>query len=409
MTNIVKMRIKPLNPLISRDSRPFGRGQGRRMRSLSWMTPSAVCGALRSSVGEAHGGKFDPDEIAKLNAVKVRGPFLEWRGSLYFPRPLDFVTNQRMERNTEDAEDTEDSVSTKVRGYAVRPRALEAKDGKTEMPLGLLPALIQEAPEEDFKPEPLPAFWSAAAMQRWLSLSQGENFSLKPSECLVGPVGDERTHVSIDPFFGAAADSLLFSTTGLDFMVKKEIIQRESDGREKSRRKEISQSSIAIEAESDDCLCRLSPLHVLGGERRLAEWQVMADEVKGWTPPTMSEKSVEIERLRMILTTPAIFAKGWLPGWIDETTREGTVPSSPSLKVRLVSAVTGRWMAVSGWSYEAGRRGPKPLRRMVPAGSVYFFEVDRQEFDWKDLWLRSVCDAEQDRNDGFGIALWGTW
>jgi CRISPR-associated protein Cmr3 len=27
----------------------------------------------------------------------------------------------------------------------------------------------------------------------------------------------------------------------------------------------------------------------------------------------------------------------------------------------------------------------------------------------EDAWLRSVCDDEQDRIDGFGMSVWGIW
>lgn len=86
----------------------------------------------------------------------------------------------------------------------------------------------------------------------------------------------------------------------------------------------------------------------------------------------------------------------------------GEVPGS-GLSVRLVSAVVGRWKPLSGWSYEKGRNGPKALRRMVPAGSVYFFEVLKGGEGIADLWLHSVCDCVQDGRDGFGLALWGFW
>jgi CRISPR-associated protein Cmr3 len=47
---------------------------------------------------------------------------------------------------------------------------------------------------------------------------------------------------------------------------------------------------------------------------------------------------------------------------------------------------------------------------MAPAGSVDFCEtLDNRAFDWDASWLRSVCDDEQDKKDGFGSALWGTW
>lgn len=113
----------------------------------------------------------------------------------------------------------------------------------------------------------------------------------------------------------------------------------------------------------------------------------------------------------MILATPALFANGWYPGWIGgdkNPPREGILPGT-DVRVRLVSAVVGRWQPLSGWCHEKGRTGPKPMRRMVPAGSVYFFEVVAGNFVPDRVWLRSVCDEPQDRLDGFGLALWGGW
>ena len=55
-------------------------------------------------------------------------------------------------------------------------------------------------------------------------------------------------------------------------------------------------------------------------------------------------------------------------------------------------------------------RGPKPVKRMVPAGGVYFFEVIHgTASDLAHRWLLSVSDGDQDRRDGFGLAAWGTW
>ncbi|GHS92400.1 CRISPR-associated protein Cmr3 [Synergistales bacterium] len=386
MTNPIKLTIQPINSLISRDSRPFGRGQGTRIRSLDWLTPSVVCGSLRSSLGKSVGA-FD---AAKLKTVKIRGPFLECEGSLYFPRPLDFVTDKKAKNGND------------ISGYVIRPGDLKSGEAM-EMPIELKPAFIQNLPDEDFKPEHIPAFWSADAMSRWLAGDAG--FSLKPSEYLEGPAKDERVHVGINPETGTSEDSLLFSTTGLDFRVKR-------DGKEDW--KEILQMTVAIEAEPPEDYREaleknLSPLHVLGGERRLAEWR-RSENINGWTPHRISN----ITRLRMVLATPAIFSQGWLPGWIDKDNKQGTIPiPGTSVTVKLVSAVVGRWVPISGWSYEAQEHGPKPLRRMVPAGSVYFFEAQGgQPFDsafLESVWLRSVCDKEQDQNDGFGAALWGAW
>jgi CRISPR-associated protein Cmr3 len=52
---------------------------------------------------------------------------------------------------------------------------------------------------------------------------------------------------------------------------------------------------------------------------------------------------------------------------------------------------------------------PKAARRLAPAGSVYFFEARGATSALARLWLEPVSDLPQDRNDGFGLALWGVW
>ena len=113
----------------------------------------------------------------------------------------------------------------------------------------------------------------------------------------------------------------------------------------------------------------------------------------------------------MILASPAIFAQGWKPGWLDHDLT-GQPPGSPdNTKVRLVAACVGRWQAISGWSLEKGTAGPKAVRRAVPARSVYCFEILEGDIAAiaEKLWLHPVSDNEQDRRDGFGLALWGKW
>jgi hypothetical protein len=45
---------------------------------------------------------------------------------------------------------------------------------------------------------------------------------------------------------------------------------------------------------------------------------------------------------------------------------------------------------------------------MVPAGSVYFFEVQGSPgVSVEDVWLKSASDGFQ--RDGYGLALWGIW
>ena len=91
-----------------------------------------------------------------------------------------------------------------------------------------------------------------------------------------------------------------------------------------------------------------------------------------------------------------------MPGW-RSTLRP---PETKGLELTLVAAAVPRFQPISGWDLRKDRqhRGPKPTRFLAPAGSAYFF---RCQGDATQLWLKSICDSEQDRRDGFGIVLIG--
>jgi CRISPR-associated protein Cmr3 len=143
---------------------------------------------------------------------------------------------------------------------------------------------------------------------------------------------------------------------------------------------------------------RLDHLHPLGGERRLVHWKTC--ESKLWECPPLVRTALETTtKVRLILATPAIFTGGWKPN----------LAHGPLKDFKLVGVSSGRWKAVSGWSL-APPRGPKAIRRMVPAGSVYFFTCEKgTAAALADQWLTSVSDDEQEQRDGFGLATWGTW
>ena len=79
----------------------------------------------------------------------------------------------------------------------------------------------------------------------------------------------------------------------------------------------------------------------------------------------------------------------------------------------VVAAVVGRPVAVSGWNLKEGK--PKPSRRAVPAGSVYFVRFpeawgEGEVRDWAGkVWFQNLSEEEQDRRDGFGLAALGLW
>jgi len=377
---MMPIEIVPHDTVIAKDGRPFGSGQANRMRSVEWLYPSVLAGSFRTMLGKEISNGFDADTVDILKSIKVKGPLLRYNDELYFPAPKDIVMDESR------------------RFYVKRPCVLAEGEG-CDLPLsGLLPTMLLDSPEEDFKPIGGPAFWSGSNMVQWLSEPNGESFGLprsfEPEDGFLESIEHEiRTHIKIDSTHGTVDpnEGLLFLSDGLVFP-------------------EGFSIAASVDFPKDLSFESVRSLHPLGGERRLSLWKSV-DSPDLWKCPDKVRRVLEDnpEYIRMCLATPAIFERGWLPGWIDQTTLSGTIPGT-SLDVELKGACVERWKPVSGWGLEAGKVGPKPIRRMVPAGSIYFFRVlkgDSQQL--KECWLESVCDNEQDRRDGFGLALWGIW
>jgi len=393
--------ITPRGPLLVRDGRPFDPSGPNRAVSVDWPYPSVTAGAVRTLLARlSNPGSRppfdDPAFLATLRSTEVHGPLLFVEGRMYLPRPQDAVAFEG------------DGMRRLV---ALRPHPLGPDEG-CDLPLpGLQPLDVAE----DAKPAAIAAFWSMPRMTEWLAADAVPGFLARAASRDGGSYEDgflpalereERVNVSIDPTTGTSSEGKLFTTSGLVFPPGYSMVVRVRTPNDRLR----------------SALGSLPTLASIGGERRLAEFAARSsDGEDGWSAPTTLLNALRRARgVRMVLATPAVFAQGWLPGWVDPQSLEAHPPGAdPSLKLVLRSACLERWRPISGWSLEAAtsdgtgrsRPGPKPSRRMVPAGAVYFFEVAAGDpvSLAERLWLESVCDQVQDRADGFGLALWGVW
>jgi CRISPR-associated protein Cmr3 len=372
---MLKYRIKPIDPLISRDARQFGAGSP--MHSLNWLTNTVIAGAVRTVLWKENENRDSRDTLEALKKIPVRGNFPILDGRIYFPRPLDII------KSVKDI-------------YQIRPGEFP-KDSGANMPIDELMPSFPDA-EEDFKPEKLNAFWEKNMMIQWLMHGKND-FTLKNECTLSAPAQDERVHASINTSTGTSNDGKLFSTTGLDFIHR--------NGNDKTfEQNRFSQEEISVDINDMNLPARF--IAPVGGERRLAEFSRHEGDNILWECPEDFHGIIE-GNLRLVLASPAVFANGWFPDWIDSETLTGIIPNT-NVHVKLISAVTERWQPVSGWSYERSNSlRHKPMRRAVPAGSVYFFKITDGTLDAKSVWLKSICLNEQDINDGFGLVLAGKW
>ena len=141
------LRLTPLSPLIARDSRPFGMGQGNRGRSMDWISPSVVAGAVRTAVWKAK----DTLTPVQLKTIEVCGGFPIVDEQVYFPRPLDALIH-KVNKETKIAD-------------ILRVRPMSGSAGVQMPHADLVPSAPVGMPEEDFKPESGDAFWPLAGVR----------------------------------------------------------------------------------------------------------------------------------------------------------------------------------------------------------------------------------------------------
>ena len=118
-------------------------------------------------------------------------------------------------------------------------------------------------------------------------------------------------------------------------------------------------------------------------------------------------------RFKLVLSTPGLFAKGWLPPSLGEA-REAGIWSHRGLSARLVAACLGRPDVVSGWDMATDR--PKPALRSVPVGAVYWFEGFQGDITGlkrlmeAGLWGNELGDMHPQRKaEGFNNVIVAAW
>ena len=375
----ITLKLTTRDPLAVRDGRPLGAG---------WPLPSVLAGSFRTALVKADPSlSFEGDMPQRLRRIEVAGGFPVAGREMYLPAPHDCLWDAKTNRV-----------------HRLQPLPLEAGEGADFPSGGLDPVMLAEdQAKTDFKPKPVPAWWPMGKLSEWL-LGGPVRFD---KTFLNAAAVEIRDRVGFDAESGAAKGRV-FDTAGLNathlprYGVAESRPFRERFG-------EIALSvRVTIAENAFGHVENLSLWHPLGGERRLVHWG-RSEAADSWTCPASIRAALETaSRIRMVLATPAIFDHGWRPGWLDASTLEGRpVAGGPTL--RLVGVSHRHWRAVSGWSL-APPRGPKAIRRMVPAGGVYFFQVKPGEAAaLADKWLHPVSDKQQDCNDGFGLAVWGSW
>lgn len=388
--------MEPRDPLLVRDGRPFGSNPGARATSLPFPFPSTIAGGFRSRNGVDEEGTFrftseDKAELQRLKNIRIRGPLLvqlaadsgdispdQW----LLPAPHDALFLS-VQKENEVAERFEQLV----------PLTFPPEAGTDLDQRGLWFVGLQDANEQAKPRQEVPAYWYWESFKTWLSNPDflvNQLNQQKLSLCKLGLhhlTRDQRTHVSIEASSATAKDGMLFETSGLEFTAR---------GPDKS----LLRLALAITAEEEI----REGLAGFGGERRLVAWRKSAAQFPA-CPEGLAEDIADKGACRIILLTPACFQQGYRPTWLQAEA------ASHGVQIEVKAIAVKRPLVVSGW--DLAERQPKPSRRLAPAGTVLFLSLNGEKEairQWiSRTWMFCISDNDEDRADGFGLAVPGIW
>lgn len=363
-----------------RDSRPFGANE--HAETLGFPLPSTLAGALRTMYGDEN--KIDyTKNIEQLLKETIAGPLFTKictktnKKELLFPAPADSVAFDR--------------VVGDVRISRLIPQAITDNEG-VDLPNNLLPVGLITSNKDKPTKNP-PRFWLKEKIIDWLiddssNLIEADGIGEKAI-----PI-ETRTHIAIDKTTQSAEDGKLFQTACLDFG---ERLIRENDIQhwENHSYGLLVNSSLEIK----------NAYRKLGGESRLS-YVEKADELWPACDPKLKEALQNTTRFRIQFLTPSIFDGGWRPNWLKKNLT-GKIPVL-NIEVELKAMALPRWQVVSGWDMQKQKYGQRPIRCMVPAGAVYWFEIKNNvDIDVSTLWMK--CISDERKEDGFGLVVPGVW
>jgi CRISPR type III-B/RAMP module-associated protein Cmr3 len=415
----VDLLLEPLDTLFFRDARPMQAGAGSGGHGARWPLPMTLHSALRTALLTDDGSlprrkavmvrrvRKDREVTStvgdtRFDHVRLQGGLPWWEGRPYFPVPADLAPAKKSDKES-------------PAGILLRP--LQQGLGITNFPAPWLHPVGAYIPATK---EKLPSWVDGDFLQTYLG-SPG-------SEELTPP--DFSEPWTVEHRYGIQINAETRTVVERAFYVAEHLRLKQGAGIW------VALECNASDEEAKDALNRLAAGGALtvGGEGRACRTKQMPDV-------PVPEPVIRGNRVKWVLSSPAVFDGGWRPGWVDRA--DGKVKlkrnlernpgetrlawrermkTAPEIGARLVAVCAGKPFAFSGWEVlggtaAEGRAGngsgagtPRSTQLAVPAGSVYYFEADN-EADARILAeaLHGRCHSDRLGEKGFGWGFCGTW
>lgn len=354
------IQIDALDTLFFRDSKAFTKGEDTWADTIFPPYPSVIYGALRSAWFAEDVGKLDlanKDDDPTKDLI-IKNICFKQGDELYFPLPLDCV----QEKGWLKIQDKKNKV------FVLKPNPIN-KEVSLSCPTN---EILQS--ENDKQIENVSdAIVGESALEKYLNGSS-EEFSIKRRS----------DYISIETKVGIARSKHTHSSE--ENMLYRVGMNRLAKG---------FNDKISIIVEFEGLSISPQGLMKFGGEGKAIHYEEISTTIDIPAPELTDNK------FKLYLVTPAIFKNGWLPFGIDKDTLKGSING---VGVELLTTAIGKPISIGGWDMKRGC--PKTMRKAVPVGSVYYFELtDGNVKDLIKINGNSISDYNE--NEGFGIAYVG--
>lgn len=356
----MKIKIDAIDTLFFKDGKPFSMGDETWADGIFPPPPSVVYGALRTAYFGEHPDEFinantDKDKTKDLKITRINFFCGETE---HFPMPLDFVKKKN----------------------EVKDKAYLMHTSKT---IGLSSSSFSEnilEPEFNEEVESVEgALIGSGSLERYLIAREKEVvYSLLSN------------YIQLEPKVGIGRDNLTrASDEGKLYRVgMRRLAEKKEFGKDSN--------SISIIVEFEGLELPSKGFVKLGAEGKIASYDVVPK-----TKITIEEDELKINSentFKLYLLTPALFKEGWKPDLLNH-------PLLKDQGLELITASIGKPLNFGGFDMQ--KKIPKPMRKAVPAGSVFYCKSKTKTFNeiFNKLNGNSISDFQA--VEGYGIALVG--
>ncbi len=351
------IQIDPLDTLFFRDGKPFNMGDETWAYTGFPPYPSVIYGALRSAYFSNHidelGKAKEADDPTK--ALKIRGIYFLAGQEIYLHLPADCVKEK-------------DNIGNLTQVAVL----LMTKNKNTNN--SLTDCILSY--KNDIKVENVSNGLVRKSMfKKYLIQNAIEKFYIKKISDYVLP--EPKIGIGIDKKTGTSEEGKLYRAD------MRRLSNEEND-------------KVSIIVDFEGLNLPEEGLMKLGGEGKAASYKKYNEEVLIDFPVAVGTM------FKLYLSTPAIFEKGWIPEWIDEDTLIGNYKE---IEAKLLTTAIGKPIHIGG--FDMKNRKPKPMYKAVPAGSVYYFGLQKGTMEdvKKAFYQTAISDIYPEQ--GFGITYVG--